>query len=382
MTRKKKKMMLSRNAYPLAAGISIVLFVLLGASAGSASAQVIKYSSNATLTGDIFCTDLAVDRGVTLTTNGFNIYCTGTLTNKGVIHTGYIGNGGIGANESPTGATGGGSFPDSYGASGGGGGGSAAVSLGPAQISGSGGNSSVSGGSGGTPSGGFCGTGGAGDGGSTPSAPSITSTMIQTWYSQGISSFLAGGGGGGGAGSGYLCSDTDGSAGGSGAFGIYIQANRIVAGTIETSGQSGGTGGSAGGGGGGGGTILLAYGRGGYVSGTYYTGGGVGGAPGPNGGAGGNGGSGQVLTFGYGINEPPVTGGGANIEVELPGVSARNYVSGSSMCDPTAHACELPVHLLGCSDAAGSSWFSIQQNFHLATTADRSLPFNWPQNAT
>jgi len=59
---------------------------------------------------------------------------------------------------------------------------------------------------------------------------------------------------------GNACSNTDGSAGGSGGFGVYIQANRIVAGTIEASGQAGGSGGSGGGGGGGSGFVLLAYG--------------------------------------------------------------------------------------------------------------------------
>ena len=234
------------------------------------------------------------------------------------MQTGYPGNGGAGANESPAGAIGGGAFPNSYGASGGGGGGSAAVTLGPAQISGSGGNTLASGGTGGTEFGGSCGTGGAGTSGSTPSAPSITSTLIQTWYSTGMSSVLAGGGGGGGAGSGYDCSWIGGSAGGSGAFGIYIQANKVAAGTIQAAGENGGTGGSAGGGGGGGGTILLAYGSGGYSAGSYSTDGGAGGSAGANGAAGGNGGSGLVLTFAYGATPPAAVVSSLSSSLGLP----------------------------------------------------------------
>ena len=108
-----------------------------------------------------------------------------------------------------------------------------------------------------------------------------------------------------------LCSDVGGSDGGSGAFGIYIQANKIIAGTINAAGQNGGMLGSGGGGGGGGGTILLAYGSGGYVEGTYNTNGGLGGLAGPNGGAGGSGGAGQVLTLNYG-SSPPVAVEGSN----------------------------------------------------------------------
>lgn len=282
----------------------VAAIVLIGGSLQPASAQTITYSSNTTLSADIFCNNLTINPGVTLTTNGHNIYCSGTFINNGVIQTGFIVNGGVGANESPAGATSGGTFPNSYGGSGGGGGGSSAVTLGPAQISGSGGSTLAAGGSGGTEFGGSCGTGGGGASGSSATAPSITNALIRTWISQGMSTFLAGGGGGGGAGSGYLCSDTGGSAGGSGAFGIYIQANEIVGGSINAFGQDGGTAGSGGGGGGGGGTILLSYGTGGYTAGPYNTNGGGGGLPGTNGGGGGSGGNGLVRTFSYGTNPP------------------------------------------------------------------------------
>jgi hypothetical protein len=265
----------------------------------------ITYSSNTTLASDLYCTNLTINPDVTLTTNGFNIFCSGTVTNNGTIKTGLASNGGVGANESPAGASNGGNFPGSLGGSGGGGGGSSAITLGPAQIAGSGGATVASGGSGGAEVGGSCGTGGAGTSGSTPTAPAITNALIQTWNSQDLSTFLAGGGGGGGAGSGYDCTDTGGSNGGSGASGIYIQANAIVAGTIVAPGQDGGSSSSAGGGGGGGGAVVLSYGGGGLTDGTYNTAGGTGGAPGPNGGAGGNGGNGRIVKFNYGT-APPV----------------------------------------------------------------------------
>jgi hypothetical protein len=276
------------------------------------------YSSNTTLTADVFCTDVTIDSGTTVTTDGFNFYCTGTFTNDGTINTGYIGNQGSGAPEVPaSGATPGGSMPSSYGGSGGGGGGSAAfLGIGPAQVSGSGGSTQSGGGASGTNVGGSCGTGGKGGSGSTPGAPSLTSAGIQSWYAAGMSKYLAGAGGGGGAGSGYDCSYNGGSNGGSGAFGIYIQADDVVAGTINAFGEAGGSVGSGGGGGGGGGVILLAYSDGQYTAGTYDVSGGSGGSANTNGGPGGNGGSGQVLTFDFG-SSTPVTSSATTTTISL-----------------------------------------------------------------
>jgi hypothetical protein len=276
----------------------------------------ITYSTDTTLSTDIFSTDVTIDSGVTVTTNGYNFYCTGTFTNDGTIFTGYTGNQGMGASVAiPSGGTAGGSFPNSYGGSGGGGGGSTGGSgFGPAQVSGDGGNTTAVGGASGTNFGG-CGFSISEDGGngSTPGMPSLTTAEITSWYTQGMTNYLAGAGGGGGAGSGSMCSHLPGSIGGSGAYGILIQADDVIAGTIEASGQIGeqpccgfGTAGSGGGGGGGGGVILLAYGLGGLTAGTYDVDGGFGGYAGPNGGGGGNGGSGQSLYFYFG-NSPPIT---------------------------------------------------------------------------
>jgi len=229
----------------------------------------ITISSNTTLTSDLYCNNLTINSGVVLTTNGYNIYCAGTFTNNGTINTGYQNNAG-----NPNGSLSGGSVPNSYAGSGGG------------SINGTGGSTLASGGSQGNPAG----------NGSTPSAPTLSNSIIRNWYGYGFINYLSGGGGAYGG---------SGGSGGNGAYGICIQANEIIAGTINANGQSG-TGNSSsgyyGGGGGGGGIILLVYGSGGYTAGTYNVSGGSGGVGGS--GTGGNGGNGQILTYNY--SEPPV----------------------------------------------------------------------------
>jgi len=295
---------------PLILLLTAFLVVAVPVDAVSASVGPLTFSSNTTLTSDVYCTDLVINPGVTVTSNGFNFYCSGTFTNKGTIVTGYVNNGGLGASEAPSSATDGGSVPYSYGGSGGGGGGSAAITLGAAQASGSGGSTQASGGSPGSESGGSCGIGGPGGEGHSSSPPIITTALIEKWYNLGMQSFLAGGGGGGGAGSGSACSGLGGSAGGSGAYGVFIQANVIVAGTIDARGQNGDSSGSGGGGGGGGGTVLLVYGAGGYSLGNISVSGGEGGNAGPNGGPGGSGGDGSILTFRY-ESSPPISSSAA-----------------------------------------------------------------------
>ena len=83
-----------------------------------------------------------------------------------------------------------------------------------------------------------------------------------------------------------------------GGAGTYIQANTLIAGTIQASGGnsqacpvSGGNTNDPMGAGGGGGTIMLAYGPGGYTQGTYNVNGGYGGD------WGGGGGYGQGATY-------------------------------------------------------------------------------------
>ena len=245
----------------------------------SSTLQDVVISSNTTLTSDVYCNNFTINSGVVLTTNGYNIYCEGTFTNNGTINTGYYSGGGSGGPGT--------SQPNSYGGSGGGGGGN-----GYSAFSGyNGGNTLVPGGAGGSAN------GGPGGAGSTPSAPTLSNSLIQSWYKNGFQNYLSGAGGGGGV---YSIP------GGSGGAGIYIQANKIIAGTINANGQNGSSGTNSnlnynsGGGGGGGGVILLAYGNGGYTAGTYNVSGGAGGN-GNGGGNGGPGGNGQVLTYNYSI---------------------------------------------------------------------------------
>jgi len=240
----------------------------------------ITISSNTTLTSDLYCNNLTINSGVVLTTNGYNIYCTGTFTNNGTINTGTSSN----VNNN---------LPNSYGGSGGGGGafyysGNGSFANGTNGLSTlvNGGAGATASSSGGTPAG----------NGSTPPAPTLSNSLIQSWYSNGFQNYLSGGAGG-------YCYNVN---SGYGAYGIYIQANQIIAGTINANGGNGQVITNIGGGGGGGGVILLAYGNGGYTAGTYNVSGGIGGTTSgetvnENGG---NGGAGQVLTYNYGSTPP------------------------------------------------------------------------------
>ncbi|MEM3208949.1 MAG: hypothetical protein QXE33_03450, partial [Candidatus Micrarchaeaceae archaeon] len=278
----------SRNSIPVSEQSKIVFEAKGNANYSSVDPTVyytpanasLVLTSSATLASNLVCGNLTIDSGVTLTTDGYAILCNGTITNNGNINAGNPGNGGV----FPSGA--GVSYPKSYGGSGGGG----------------------------------AGNGGPGGSGSTPAAPSINNSVVVTWYNDGFIGNLSGAGGG----------SAPWADGGSGSYGIYIQANKIIAGTINAAGLagatnssgsknagnaggstrvSGGTGGPAlggkpnteGGGGGGGGVIVLNYGTGGYTAGTYSYSGGAGGS-GTH--TGGNGGSGNVVTNSYGTSPP------------------------------------------------------------------------------
>ncbi len=210
-------------------------------------------SSNTTLSNNLVVAgNLTIDSGITLTTNGYSIICSGTLTNNGTI------NAGLNSLDA--------AYPNSYGGSGGysdnSNGGNGAYTLAP------GGNSS-------SPN------------GSTPAAPSsLSNSTIQSWFNDGIQNYLTG----------AICGTASSSSGGGhGSYGIFIQANEIIAGTINANGENGDTNY----GGGGGGVILLAYGSGGYTAGTYNVSGGLAGGSGS-----GNGGNGQVITYDYGTTPP------------------------------------------------------------------------------
>ena len=230
--------------------------------------QNVVISVNSTLTGDIICNNFTIDSGITLITNGYNIYCNGNFTNNGTINTSIRS---VSQN-----------FSNSYGGSGGG------EASGYSGGGANGFNTSVSGGAGAV---GF-GNGATANNGTTATAPTITNSLLQSMYENGMANYLCGGAGGNSN---------------NGAYGIYIQAVNIVAGTINTNGGNGGSGGISGAGapnvfgGGGGGTIILSY-QTSLTAGTYNVGGGARASIQYNGGeilTSGGGGSGLSLTYNY-----------------------------------------------------------------------------------
>ena len=250
-------------ANPLTIDSSNNLSIPNSLSSSHSSPLNITYSADTTLTSDVYANNVTIDSGVTITTAGYSFLCTGTFTNNGTVSSA--------STSTSTTAT---SISTSYGGSGGGGGGNGGDN---------GGSTTVAGGSGGAV------YGDDGGAGSSATAPTLSASLIQTWFNNGIQNYLEGAGGGMG---GFSSSGSaSGGAGGIGGYGIFIQANSIIAGTLNTSGANGVmNSNSAQGGGGGGGSIILAYGSGGVTAGTYITDGGSGGtASSNNGGVGGNG---------------------------------------------------------------------------------------------
>jgi hypothetical protein len=212
-----------------------------------------------TLTRGCFFTSLTVNSGVTIKTNNFALFVSGTLTNNGTIRNdGNSGSNSIGGTTTTAQLYGTGS------AGGNGAGTNAAGSNGTAAANAVGGAGGAGGGNG-TNSGGAAGTFGA---------PAVTLGSIRN-YLQAISGrstaastlFSAGSGGGGGAGDGT----GSGAGGGGGAGGgwMTISAKTItnsITGTISAKGGNGangnpgsGSGNFGGGGGGGGGVMILVY---------------------------------------------------------------------------------------------------------------------------
>ena len=234
---------------------------LIGPPSRSRGFPSVSFSRDVTLRSDLHCKNLTIDTGAVVTSDGFNILCTGNVINDGTIVTGAA----------PLG-----SYPQSFGGSGGGG---ASAGTG----NGLPGNSTRAPG----------GTAGinyvaAGGNGSTPPAPTMTASLLVSWEHNGVERFLSGASGGQGH-----SRQTAGQIGSPGARGILIEGQKVVAGTIDASGLPGVYSGTAGsGGGGGGGAIAIVYGPGGYEPGSYDVSGGAGSV---NSGAGG---AGQVLTLG------------------------------------------------------------------------------------
>ena len=264
-------------------------------------------STNTTLTADLISGgDITINSGVTLTTNGYSIICGGTFTNSGTINTGVSPF--TGGNESNSGT----SITTSYGGSGGGGG-AGEQATGAAVAGGNGGSTVSTGGSGG-----FVSNGGSG---STPTPPTITNTLINTWYTNTMYNYLSGAGGGGGA---LLSTPAS-----SGQYGLYIQAQTINAGIINTNSSNGTNGFNSGGnsfggtGAGGAGSLLLAYSSS-YNAGTYNVNGGTGGiGAGGNSYSGGNGGNGNVITYIY-TTQPISTGTNLTTNIKTTQSTAEN----------------------------------------------------------
>ncbi len=243
-------------------------------------------AQNMTLTSDLVAANLTIESGVTLRTDGHSVIVQGVLANYGTIAAGYASDGGTvlstGAILNAL------NYTSSYGGSGGG------ASLGVLTLLSSLSGSTLS-------PGGLNGLLTDGGSGSSPSSPQVSSSLMRSWYSGGFQNYLAGAGGAGGYSSGSVY-------GGNGSYGIYIQANSVIAGTIYASGESitrqpqDFTAGA-----GGGGVVVIAYGSGGYVPGTYDVSGGISVSNINNSGfAGGSGGNGAVVTLSFGSG-PPIT---------------------------------------------------------------------------
>ncbi len=244
---------------------------------GTCYGDIVYSALDTNLTGNVSAEyDIVIYPGSMVTTDGYSMIAGDAFNNSGIIDTGNY--------------TGQLTFVHSYAGSGGGSG-----RTGSASGCGIAGDCSCDWNTDGFDGEGTLVSGGsATTSGSTPPAPNLTSVAIKAWYTNNIKNYLSGGGGGG-------------EGGGYSVYGIYIQAYKIIAGTIDAEGQDG-ISGNLGGGGSGGGVVLLAYGHGGVLNGNINITGGRG--AGNSGSAscnpsGGSGGDGQILYYNYG-STPPV----------------------------------------------------------------------------
>ena len=243
--------------------------------------------STYTLTRDVFAASLTVSNGVTVKTNGYLIFCTGTVTNSGTI--------GI-AGGNASGATGGSqTLAGSLGVGAGG----------PNGTSGNGAQGTEGLASAGT---GYGGASGAGSSGTAAAQlnpkyasawafrkpSSVLSSMSETIINGGATPPCGGASGSSGGGDG---TNSGGGGGGGGPIIVILAWSVINNGTILCPGGNGGTPptGNCGGGGGGGGGNIIVYTLSAWTAGTTNVSGGSGGSGVGTGAAGSAGGSGSVL---------------------------------------------------------------------------------------
>lgn len=213
-----------------------------------------------TMARDLFLASPTINSGVTIVTNGFRLFVSGTLTNNGTI--GWTGN--TGGNGTTVGGAAGAALssansPFNSGTVG-------VAGAAGATGAGANGGSAAARSYGGAAGHGGSGSSGGGGSGGTVTAPtanqgsirSVPTALITALFNQGT---WLGAQGGAGAGSGGGDSTNAGGGGGSGG-GIVVVAARFITGTgtISANGGNGGNGngtGNTGGGGGGGGGLLI-----------------------------------------------------------------------------------------------------------------------------
>lgn len=253
-----------------------------------------RSSSVYTMTRDVYATSVLVDNGVTVKTDGYRLFVTGTLTNNGTIHnSGISATTNTGAAAGGRGSTAGSQFP----------GGSGGNTTGARSNAGNGSTTTLLPTN--TQRGGAGGSGSGGSGGAVTdntAAGAFDGTIRNVWQAlslhttRSFAEFSCGTGGGGGGGN----STQPGGGGGASGEVCFIAALSIVnAGAIEAKGGDGAAGpntDTGGGGGGAGGILLLIY-RTLAGAGTTSVAGGTGGAGNGTGTAGGNGDAGLVLQF-------------------------------------------------------------------------------------
>lgn len=266
---------------------------------GASSEENVLIEHSTTLSANLFCDNLYISPGATLTTNGYLIACSGSVVNHGTIAAGPAARIARGAGSAATAATTvtagpspNGDHLSSYGGSGGGGS-SGGCSAGAAT-----GNSTRAPGGRGTNV-----STSNGVSGLTPAFPVPTVNTVRGWYVAGMQNFLEGASGE------TVCAGYP--VGGAGSFGVFIQGKSVTVGKVIANGTEGsGTCTGSLSGSGGGGAVLIAYGSGGIVPGAVYVAGGI---PTPNCGGtmyAGAGGNGSLSTLSYANSSlgAPVTG--------------------------------------------------------------------------